>query len=319
MISSTTAFAPLRTTPHAHCSHGPEGDIQPDWGAKGHGMIQEVAVETLPQDIVPDFFTDSKDRLVGLATQPDRWKPKQLGYLRGATALDHFMAYEQVKGIELPADRYDFISKVQSEGLSVPGAAPKYVGFLPYRVAEMYQNLTLDFAIWRNEGEKLGADDPRRKALEENVLTSAGLLGHYVEDAAMPLHSSVHHDGWNEAAVGGNPKGFRTRRGLHREFETDLVNAKAQEEEVRERVAPARQFKGDPLQWGLGIVAESNVQVDKLYTLEKNGELKASNPSAEAVDFMHDRMAVGAQNLRDFWYTAWVESEGLAKDIFRPD
>lgn len=294
-------------------------DHSPAWGFKGHGLIQEVAVENLPKDTVPDFFTDSKERIVGLASQPDRWKPQQLGYLRGATALDHFCAYEKVKDVELPADRYDFVAKVQQEGLGLPGAPAKFVGFLPYRMAEMFQNLTLDFAVWRKEGQNLAANDPKRQALEQNVLVSAGLLGHYVEDAAQPLHASVHHDGWNTAAVGGNPHGYRTRRGFHREFETELVNAQVREEEVQKRVAPVHKLEGDPLKWGMGIVAESNAHVEELYILEKNGELKASSPSDRAVDFMHDRMAVGAQNLRDIWYTAWVESEKLARSIGHPE
>jgi hypothetical protein len=179
--------------------------------------------------------------------------------------------------------------------------------------------LTLDFALWRKEGQSLPLDSPRRKALEENVLFSAGLLGHYVEDAAQPLHSSVHHDGWNVAAAGGNPQGYRTERGLHRKFETQLVNANVDEDEVRERVAPAHQLHGDPLQWGLGLIAESNTQVEKLYKLEKNGELEPEHPSQTALDFMHDRMAVGASNLRDLWLTAWRESEKLSKQIGRPE
>lgn len=314
MLTSSLSRSPQA----AFCSHHHGQEIHPEWGAKGHGLIQEVAVENLPQDVVPDFFTDSKERLVGLAGQPDRWKPHQLSYLRGATSVDHFLAYEQIQGLELPADRYDFIAQVQSEGRNVPGAAPKYVGFLPYRVAEMYQNLTLDFAIWRNEGQNLDPSDPRRQALEENVLTSAGLLGHYVEDAAQPMHATVHHDGWNTVAAGGNPQGFRTQRGLHQEYEIDLVNAHVQEEEIQRRVGEPKKFDGDPLQWGLGLVAESNTQVEKLYTLEKNGELKVDNPSQRALEFMHDRMAVGAQNLRDLWYTAWLESENLAKGLYKP-
>lgn len=312
VISSTHVPA---ASLHSHCRHD---DAAPVWGARGHGLIQEVAVETLPKDSVPEFFTENKERLTDLASQPDRWKPTQLSYLRKASSLDHFLAYEQVKGIKLPADRYDFIAQVQEEGLSVPGAAPKFVGFLPYRVAELYQNLTLDFALWRKEGSTLPEGTPRREALEQNALYTAGLLGHYIEDASQPLHSTVHHDAWNTVAAGGNPKGFRTQRGLHREFETQLVNAKVDEEQVRERVAPLRRVEGDPLEWGLGIVAESNSQVERLYTLEKNGELKASQPSAAAVDFMHDRMAVGAQNLRDLWHSAWLDSEKLAKEIGPP-
>lgn len=256
--------------------------------------------------------------MAGLASQPDRWKDRSLNYLRGATATDHFLAYEQVEGRELPGDRFDFLAMIQDQGLEVPGLPPKYVGMLPYRVAELYQNLTLDFAIWRKEGRKLPEGHPRRKALEENTLMTAGLLGHYVGDASQPLHSTVHHDGWN-VTLEPNPNGYRTKKGLHREFETFLANAAADEEEVQERIEPAREWSGDPLDWGLGIIAESNGQVERLYELEKEGELRPWWPGKEGKDFMHDRMATGAQNLRDLWCTAWRASKELAKRIRKPD
>jgi hypothetical protein len=279
-------------------------------------MVQEVAVETLPAE-VPSFFTQAKERLVGLASQPDRWKARDLNYLRNATAMDHFMAYEQIQGHQLPDDRYDYISMIEREGINAPGQPAKWVGTLPYRVAELYQNLALDFAIWRNEGQELQPDDTRRKALEENVLMSAGLLGHYVGDAAQPLHASVHHDGWNSAAQ-PNPNGYRTQRGLHREFETAMLGKVADEAEIHERVSPARHLSGDPLDWGLGLIAESNSQVEKLYQLEKSGDIDADHPSPKGVDFLHDRMAVGAENLRDLWYTAWLDSKRLARRIQPP-
>lgn len=301
---------------HSQSDHDPVDEFKPEWGFQGHGIVQEVAVETLPDD-VPEFFTQAKERIVGLASQPDRWKTRGLNYLSGATAMDHFMAFEQIQGHDLPEDRYDYISMIEREGINAPGQAPKWVGTLPYRVAELYQNLTLDFAIWRNEGQDLPSDDSRRKALEENVLMSAGLLGHYVGDAAQPLHSTVHHDGWNPAAE-PNPNGYRTRRGLHREFETKFLNEVANEEQVHERVGPAHQFAGDPLDWGLGLIAESNTQVEKLYQLEQSGDIDPDHPSAEGVDFLHDRMAVGAENLRDLWFTAWRESKRLARRLQRP-
>lgn len=301
-------------------SSAPSDEIDLSWGARGHSMIQEIAVETLPTDKMPEFFAEAKDRIVGLASQPDRWKPQQLGYLRGATSVDHFLAYEQVKDLkDLPDDRYDFIAQIQANHLNVPGAAPKYVGFLPYRVAELYQNLTLDFALWRKEGEDLPASDPRRQALEQNVLTSAGLLGHYVEDACQPLHATIHHDGWNSAAAGGNPHGYRESKGLHRQFETAFVNANVSKNEVRKDVGPSKHWRGDPLDWGLGLIAESNTQVEKVYQLEQQGALDPAHPSPQAVDFVHSRMALGAQNLRDLWYSAWLDSKLLSWQIPSPD
>lgn len=301
------------------CEVASEDEIHPSWGARGHSLIQEVAVDTLPQAKLPEFFSKGKERIVGLASQPDRWKPSQLGYLKSASSLDHYFAYEQLKDIlEFPADRYDFLSKVQEEKLGVPGAAPKYVGFLPYRVAELYQNLTLDFALWRKEGEHLPKDDPKRLALEENALTSAGLLGHYVEDACQPLHATVHHDGWNSKAAGGNPNNYREERGLHRQLETALVNANVKDEEIKKEVAAAKHWKGDPLQWGVGLIADSNAYVDKVYKLEQKGELDPAQPSQEAMDLVHSRMATGAQNLRDLWYSAWLDSKMLAWKLFPP-
>jgi hypothetical protein len=298
-----------------HHEHHSQDGLQPQWGFQGHGLVQEVAAENLPEE-VPQFFRDSVERLVGLASQPDRWKARDLKYLREATSVDHFMAYEQIKNHDLPDDRFGYVLMIEREGLNAPGQPPKWVGTLPYKVAELFQNLTLDFAIWRNEGQGLPPENPRRQALEENALLSAGLLGHYVGDAAQPLHSTVHHDGWNEKAP--NPNGFRTRRGLHREFETQLVAATAKEEEIHQRVAPARQWEGDPLDWGLGLVAESNGQVERLYQLEKNGDIDPRHPSEEGANFLHDRMAVGAQNLRDLWFTAWKESKRLAGRIDTP-
>lgn len=273
-------------------------------------------MENLPSEF-PQFFQESKQRIVDLASQPDRWKARDLNYLREATSVDHFLAYEQIRDHDLPSDRYEYISMIEREGINAPGQPAKWVGTLPYRVAELYQNLTLDFAIWRNEGQSLPTDAPRRKALEENVMMSAGLLGHYVEDAAQPLHSSVHHDGWNRWAE-PNPNGYRTRRGLHREFEVDFLEAAVKEDEIHERVQPARHWDGDPLDWGLGLIAESNGQVETLYQLEKAGELNPRKPSQRGADFLHDRMAVGAQNLRDLWYTAWQDSERLARRIRPP-
>lgn len=304
-------------SPECSCHSAVEGDqFVPNWGFEGHGLVQELALESLPDEL-PTFFAENCERLVGLASQPDRWKARSLDYLRQATSIDHFMAYERVEGHKLPGDRYDFLTMVDRQGLSVPGMAPKWVGTLPYRVAEVYQNLTLDFALWRH-AQSLPVDDPRREAAEDNVLMSAGLLGHYVGDAAQPLHSTVHHDGWN-VALEPNPKGYRTRGGLHRQFESELVSRVADEDKVKERIQRPRRWRGDPLDWGLGLVAESNSQVETLYQLESEGELDPRRPGQQGTEFVLDRLAKGAENLRDLWYTAWLESEKLAREIRPPD
>ena len=39
--------------------------------------------------------------------------------------------------------------------------------------------------------------------LANDIAFYMGWVGHYVADAAQPLHNSIHHDGWS----GANPKG----------------------------------------------------------------------------------------------------------------
>ena len=41
--------------------------------------------------------------------------------------------------------------------------------------------------------------------LANDIAFYMGWVGHYVADAAQPLHNSMHHDGWS----GANPKDTR--------------------------------------------------------------------------------------------------------------
>ena len=43
---------------------------------------------------------------------------------------------------------------------------------------------------------------------------------HYIADAAMPLHNSKHHDGWE----GDNPKNYTRDTEIHGRFESQYVD-----------------------------------------------------------------------------------------------
>jgi hypothetical protein len=47
-----------------------------------------------------------------------------------------------------------------------------------------------------------------------------GWTGHYAADTAMPLHDSIHHDGWS----GDNPKGYTRDPNIHERFESEYVD-----------------------------------------------------------------------------------------------
>ncbi len=59
-----------------------------------------------------------------------------------------------------------------------------------------------------------------KQILATDVAFYMGWLGHYVADAAQPLHNSIHHDGWS----GENPKGYTRDTEIHGRFETQYVD-----------------------------------------------------------------------------------------------
>ena len=58
--------------------------------------------------------------------------------------------------------------------------------------------------------EEKGAPEEIANA-QGNVIDLMGVMGHYVGDAAQPLHTTKHFIGW----VGENPAGYSTNRNFH--------------------------------------------------------------------------------------------------------
>lgn len=283
------------------------------WGRKGHEIVPTEAALALP-DTMPAFFVKNADRLAALGSQPDRWRFKELKHLAGANIPDHYMNLEPVRDKDLPTDRYAYARMIQDSGLERGDSGPQYNGTLPYRIAELFEGLVAEFALYRMELERTpdGSTTAFLRQLEENAIYTAGILSHYVADATQPLHATVHHDGWDEK-LEPNPEKFRTKPGVHREFEVFLVNEGVKQEEVRKRIPAAQVFEGDPLALGVDLVKESNGLVKRLYRLESEGKLNPWRPHPEGVELATDRLARSAQVLRDLWYSAWVRSEAIAQ------
>lgn len=278
------------------------------WGAKGHFLVNSEAAAHMPDDM-PPFFRQAADRLGILGAHPDRLRFRALRHLNNANAVDHYMNGELLQGAEAPRDRYAYALKLKE--LDPGNKSPQKAGTLPYRIAETYETLVAEFTLYRQELARSGPDSPLTRQFQENAIYTAGMLGHFVGDATQPLHATVHHDGWNEARE-PNPEGFRTKPGIHSQFETRLVERSVDPEAVSQKVSAAARWEGDPLDWGLQLVQESHGFVRDVYRYEKNGELSPANPSPRALDLATSRLARGAEVLRDMWYTAWLRSGELA-------
>lgn len=265
-------------------------------------MAARAAAETLPSDL-PSFFRDAGEQLVYLDPEPDRWRSRPLREMDQAWSYDHYIDLENVpEGALDRGDRWTYLKALYDARLPKP---ERDGGFLPFRIVEMYQRLVTEWRLWRAES------DPERKAwIQERIVNDAGILGHYVADAANPHHTTIHFNGWN--ADEPNPEGFTTSNDFHWRFESVFVKARVGYGDVRARVPDqTNDVAGDARAAVMRYIRESNSRVATLYRLEKNvGFDPDGPPRQETQDFAAARLAVGAGMLRDLWWSAWRESAG---------
>lgn len=265
------------------------------WGEKGHLMINRLAIDKAGTQL-PEFMVAGRNQLIYDAYEPDRWREEVNSPMNTVQAADHFFDSELWGPIPtIEPDRFAFMEKVAARKIELVK-----IGYLPYAMIEMYDRLRNSFRQWRN------AKTPEdREAARADALVYAGILGHYVADGSNPMHLSIHYDAWLPDAP--NPKGYRTTKGLHSQFETAYVNAAVNDVDVQPKVnAPER----------LTNVFNSIKQylnqtfghLDTLYDLEKAGDLNPNAPNPKGTAFVSNEIGRAATMLGNLWYTAWVES-----------
>ena len=159
------------------------GSYAGGWWAGGHETVAEAAAARLP-DEVPTFFRNGGKHLAHFAVDPDRWKNKQLTFLRPEEEGNHFLDTEDLDGKKLPGThRYDALKMMYT----VLKKEPNKVGMLPYAIMENYEKLVAGFYDHR----KL----PMDTSVPMKCLVYGGTLAHYTGDAAMPLHTTRDYDG----------------------------------------------------------------------------------------------------------------------------
>ncbi|MBT8338235.1 MAG: hypothetical protein KJO11_16730 [Gemmatimonadetes bacterium] len=283
----------------------PGGESPPRWGADGHVMAGRAALARVP-DAMPEFFRESGDQLSWLNPEPDRWRSRELRPMDQGFSYDHYIDFENVPGDALDApDRWRFIEVLYGAGLIRP---ERDVGFLPYRIEELYQRLLTGFRLWRD------ADGDERRWIEARIINDAGVLGHYVTDGSQPHHTTIHFNGWNASGAqqAPNPEGFTEERDFHGRFESDFVREHLAYNDVFFRVPRETRFLGTPDEVRDAVRAflrDTHAEVATLYRLEKSARFDPdSAPPTEHVEFTAERLAAGAAMLRDLWWSAWRDS-----------
>jgi hypothetical protein len=272
------------------------------WGNEGHSAINRIAAEKLPPD-VPSFLRDAADQLAYLGSEPDRWRERSELALKLSQEPDHYINLERLDGMKLPPDRYSFYHELYEEREKTAGKPdyllPEKVGLQPYIAIEVYERLVVAFREYRHA--LLAHRNP--EFAERDAIFYAGWLGHYVADASNPLHTTIQYNGW----VGPNPNGYTTANTIHWKMEGTFVAANQKQLQFADLVGTSSRLLADPFQDYLSHLRDSHRYVEKVYQLDKSGGFDGEG-TPESREFIRQRLAAGAQMLRDMWYSAWVQS-----------
>lgn len=268
------------------------------WGYHGHEISGRAAATNLPRAL-PAFFRTATDQLAYLNPEPDRWRGARSRELNEAMRYDHYIDLEVVPEDALGApDRFNYLMLLQDAGVSHPA---RDAGLLPFRIVELYQRLVVGWRLWRDEH-----DPARRKLIEQRIINDAGILGHYVADAANPHHTSVHHNRWAEGYP--NPRGFTTEPGFHSRFESQYVGEHIEAADLIPHVNPRPRILRDIRIEVMAHIQRSHSRLERLYELDQEERWGADTRGAAHREFAIERLVAGANMLRDLWWSAWVES-----------
>jgi hypothetical protein len=283
------------------------------WGATGHRMIGQLGVAALPPELPAFLRTSQSVQDIGeLAREPDRWKAA--GKLHDTNRdPGHFLDLGDDGKIyggppldPLPPTRSDY-----EAALRVVGTDSYHAGYLPYTIADGWQQLVKDFSYWRILTVAIPREaDPARKAWmqrdlmrrEALILSDLGEWAHYVGDGSQPMHVSVHFNGWGPFP---NPNGYTQDR-VHAPFEGALVRHSVSLDQVRAKMTPPNPCHDSIEACTVRYLIATNATVVAFYALEKAGGFTPGDPRGPA--FAAERIAAGAAELRDLTTTAWEAS-----------
>jgi len=276
------------TFSHARFAHA--------WGNEGHRLINRLAAINLPSD-APAFlrWAGAVSEIEYLGPEPDRWRSPAEPELVAVQAPEHFLDLELADALgPIPHRRFDFEAEVYASG-----QRPEKIGLQPWQATEVWQRLKAALREYR----RLSDAHQDTHDVEQAAIFYAGWLGHYVGDAAQPLHTTIQYNGW----TGPNPNGYTTEHKIHWKFEGPFVGANLHDSDVQPRMAPAHVLQGDLFDDYIAYLRQSSKYVEKVYQLDKAGGFDGAG-SPESRDFTADRLAAGAGMLRDMIYTAWLQS-----------
>lgn len=303
------------------------------WDYEGHRLVNQLALSSLPKDF-PAFAltTEAQERIAFLAGEPDRWRNTTNLELKHVNGPDHYIDLEELslydlKPETLPPFRYDFMAQIARARAAHPGRFPpidpardsdhtrELSGFLPWAMTEHYAKLKSEFSYLKTF-ETAGGTPAEIANAKENIIYTMGVMGHFYGDAAQPLHTTMHFNGW----TGNNPNHYTTARTFHAWIDGGYIfkaNIEGDLDGMKKKIRAAElvKFNGQPARSEqvfpamVAFIADQNKVVEPLYQLEKEHKLSGEGEEGlEGKPVIEGQLIKAGQLLGDIWYSAWQQA-----------
>lgn len=296
------------------------------WDYEGHRLVSQLALASLPPAF-PAFVRTpaAAERIAFLAGEADRWRNSTNLPGRHANGPDHFLDIDDLPLYGLSPKsvspfRYDFVAQLKSARERNPEKFPPIeplknsdhtrdlVGFLPWTINEYFAKLESAFSYLKTFEQHGGTADEIANA-QQNVIYLMGVMGHFPGDAAQPLHTTKHYNGW----IGANPKRYNTNQTLHSWIDGGFIRrAGIRLDELKLKVRPAKSIwsgqtpDNDVFGESMQFVVDQFGLVERLYELDRDGKLSpGKGDEKEGREFIAGQLVKGGQFLGDLWFSAW--------------
>jgi hypothetical protein len=152
------------------------------WGDKGHRVVSSLAIRSLPEG-PKAWFAGREAEVCDHASDPDHWKQDRKEGPR------HFLDME-------PYGDANHLPRTLEEAQARVGGDYYRLGVVPWIIQDR----------WRDLVDAFHGGEPGKVAF------ATAILGHYLADAHVPLHTTTNHDGQHTG-----------QRGIHSRWESGLV------------------------------------------------------------------------------------------------
>ena len=258
------------------------------WGYDGHRRINYIASKQINGPF-GQFLKQNSEPLKWYAVAPDYNKK-----IDKEEFHKHFIDsdfYDKYPFDNIPKNYSILVSKYGEDNIKKYGIAPWTIKETSDRIIDLL----------------------KRNQFEEAVY-NMGVLGHYISDLHMPLHTVINYDGQ-----------FSGNEGIHKRWELHLVN------KYIKNIKPVGEIETveDPWTFSMKIVKESfkahhlileaDTKARKLLTKEQAEKLKSYETLsfekpyldvlfAETGDLLRDRLGRAVIRLASIWKYCWEEA-----------